>query len=270
MKTFEKVPIWVRHLPLLEHADWLWNLLRPIHRLTVGYFGRNGLERVVNGSDRILISPQMRGMSEVYEPDVWRILLSELRIGDTFVDVGAFVGLYAIAVASRLHGTGRIVAFEPDSHNFSILQEHIRLNGFQGQMELHQSAVSDQVGQSCFLAGHSCESRLVQLSANHSTMVQVVTLDSVFEGERIDILKIDVEGYEEWVLRGACDLLRSPSRRPRAIFIEVHPCAWPSLGTTSARLLTLLNSIGYTAETIYGEPVREIEQYGEIVARIAS
>jgi FkbM family methyltransferase len=270
MKTFEKVSRWFRHLRMLEHAEWLWDPVRPVYQRAVSHFGQNGLERLINGSDRILVSPRARDVSEKYELDVWGPLMAELRTGDTFVDVGAFLGLYTIAVGLRLRGSGRAIAFEPDNHNFSLLQEHVKLNRLEGQIELHQCAVSDKDDQCPFLVGYSCESRLVSPGANSAPLVQVVTLDSVLAGERIDILKIDVEGYEEMVLRGAHDLLRSPSRRPRAVFVEVHPYAWPSLGTTSASLLSLLSASGYHAETLSGEPVRNIEQYGEIVARIMS
>jgi FkbM family methyltransferase len=268
MKTFEKMSVWIRHLPLLEHAEWLWNPVRPIYQRAVSHFGENGLERLINGSDRILVSPRARDVSEKYELDVWRALMAELRIGDTFVDVGAYIGLYTIAVGLRLRGSGRIVAFEPDNHNFSLLQQHVKLNGLEKQIELHRCAVSDKDGQYCFSAECSALSRLVSPGANYATMIQVVALDSAFPGERIDILKIDVEGYEEMVLRGAYDLLRSRARRPRAVFVEVHPYAWPSLGTTSASLLSLLSASGYHAETPSGEPVRNIEQHGEIVARV--
>src|SRR3954470_912629 len=114
MKTFEKVSTWLRHLPSLERADWLWNPARPIYQRAVNHFGRNGLERIINGSDRILVSPRARGVSETYEPDVWRALMADLRPGDTFVDVGSFIGLYTVAVALRLRGFGRVIAFEPD------------------------------------------------------------------------------------------------------------------------------------------------------------
>src|SRR5262249_34760724 len=123
-------------------------------------------------------------------------------------------------------------------------------------------------GQYGFSAESSALSRLVSPGANYATMIQVVALDSAFPGERVDLLKIDVEGYEEMVLRGASNLLRSAARRPRAVFVEVHPYAWPSLGTTSASLLNLLSASGYHVETPSGERVKNIEQHGEIVARI--
>jgi FkbM family methyltransferase len=270
MKTVEKVSTWLRHLPQLERADWLWDPLRPIYQRAVNQFGRNGLERIINGSDRILISPRARGVPEKYEPDVWRALMGELRAGDTFVDVGAFIGLYAIGVGLRLQGSGRVIAFEPDIHNFLLLQEHVRLNGLDGQVELHQAAVSDKDGKFQFLADGSSEARLVSSNRTDTTIVDVVMLDSAFEGKRIDILKIDVEGYEEIVLRGANRLLRTPGLKPRVIFIEVHPYAWAPLRTGSDSLLSLLNDAGYLVESLDGVPIRSIERYGEIVARTES
>jgi FkbM family methyltransferase len=270
MKTFEKVSTWLRHLPQLESAGWLWDPVRPIYQRALDQFGCNGLERIINGSDRLLVSPRARGVSEKYELDVWRALMGELRAGDTFVDVGAFIGLYTIGVGLRLQDSGRVIAFEPDIHNFSLLQEHVRLNRLDGQVELHRAAVSDKDGKFQFLADGSCEARLVSSNQKDTTIVDVVTLDSAFKGRRIDILKIDVEGYEEMVLRGANSLLHTPELKPRAIFVEVHPYAWAALRTGSDSLLGVLNEAGYLVETLDGVSVRSIERYGEIIARSRS
>jgi FkbM family methyltransferase len=267
MKTFEKVSTWLRHLPQLERADWLWDPVRPIYQRAVTHFGRNGLERVINGSDRILVSPRARGVREEYELGVWQALMAELKPGDTFVDVGAFIGLYTIGVGLRLQDSGRVIAFEPDIHNFALLQEHVRLNRLDRQVELHQAAVFDKEGKFQFLADGSSEARLIASNRPDTTIVDVVTLDSALKGKRIDILKIDVEGYEEMVLRGANGVLRTPSLKPRAIFIEVHPYAWAPLGTGSDSLLSILNDAGYLVESLNGVPIRSIEHYGEIIAR---
>ena len=64
---------------------------------------------MINGIDRILIIPKLRGVPEDFERDVWRALMAELTSGDTFVDVGAFVGLYSGAVAGRLKNSGCVV-----------------------------------------------------------------------------------------------------------------------------------------------------------------
>ena len=75
-----------------------------------------------------------------------------------------------------------------------------------------------------------------------------------------------MEGYEELVLEGARELLSDYLRKPRAIYIEVHPYAWPAVGTTSESLLDLLEEHAYAAYFLTGEPVEKIERYGEIVA----
>ena len=97
--------------------------------------------------------------------------------------------------------------------------------------------------------------------------VDGVRLDSVFAGNHIDILKIDVEGFEENVLRGASGLLRDRARGPRIIYIEVHPFAWAQFGTTSETLLTFLADLGYSIEDLSGTALAHVERYGEIVAR---
>src|SRR5262245_12421795 len=175
MKTLEKVSVWFRHLPLLEHAEWLWNPVRPMYQRVLTHFGQHGLERLINGSDRILVSPRARDVAEKYELDVWRALMAELRMGDTFVDVGAYIGLYTIAVGLRLRGSGRIIAFEPDNHNFLLLQQHVKLNGLEKQIELHQRAVCDKDGQCCFSVECSAMSHLVSPGANNATTIQVTT-----------------------------------------------------------------------------------------------
>ncbi|MFZ0658613.1 MAG: FkbM family methyltransferase, partial [Candidatus Binataceae bacterium] len=103
-------------------------------------------------------------------------------------------------------------------------------------------------------------------SSDASIRVPMVTLDSVFPDSRVNLLKIDVEGYEEPVLRGAHALLGDPARRPRAIFVEVHPFAWEALGTTSDSILDLLTGAGYRVESPDGVLVSRISEYGHIVA----
>ena len=77
---------------------------------------------------------------------------------------------------------------------------------------------------------------------------------------------MDVEGFEEDVLRGAEQLLSDEARAPRLIYIEAHPYNWHLCGTTSESLLGQLQRHGYRVEHLDGTPVTRIENYGEIVA----
>ena len=88
-------------------AGWLWNMVRPIYDSVVNTVARRGLERVMNGADRILIDPKYRALAEVYEPEVWTHLMSNVKSGDVIADVGAHIGLYALPLAKRVSTRSR-------------------------------------------------------------------------------------------------------------------------------------------------------------------
>jgi FkbM family methyltransferase len=257
----------VRHAPVLERADWLWDRGRPAYDRLVTRLARSGLERAINGTDRLLLLPRFRQMAEAYEPEVWHQLMRQVRPGDVFADVGAFIGFYSIAVARLVGDSGRVFAFEPDPQSFAWLDRHVELNRLTERIELVQAAVGARCGMVGFEAGKSSESRLSNSPADATQQVECVTLDSVFADRRLDILKIDVEGFEEDVLNGGINLLRDKQRSPRVIYLEAHPYAWPSVGTTSQSLIGLLAECGYTVQTIDGAPLKEIRTWGEILAR---
>lgn len=276
MNTTERISIALRHNRHLKNAHLLWNVVRPVYNRMLARRYRHGLERVINGTDRVLISIRARDMSEEYEPDVWASLMNEVRPGDTIADVGAFFGLYAIALAKRVGPSGRVVAFEPSSANHAMFMEHIRLNRVKNTIKVVQAAVGTKNGRVSFQGDNSSESHVVvsaegagQSEPKGADTVEMVTLDSVFAGQRLDILKIDVEGFEEQVMQGARELLSDPERGPRVLYIEVHPFAWHHVGTTSESLLSLLHQHNFQAFFVDGTPVTKIEGYGEIIARRA-
>lgn len=266
MHITEKFFLSVRHYPLFENIDWIWDQVRPLYNRVVSWVGRKGLQRVINGTDLILIAPQFRQMGEVYEPEVWQSLMSEVRLGDTVADVGAFIGLYTLALGQRVGRQGKVVAFEPDPRSYLALQEHVRLNQLEDRVQLKKVAVG-AVNGSIYFDAQGITGHVTTFANSVSSSIECVTLDSVFSAERLDILKIDVEGYEEQVLRGATRVLSDEQRRPRVIFIEVHPYAWSEVGTTSDSLLGFLSHYGYTVETVEGNKVDTIAGYGEVIAR---
>lgn len=269
MDLLERVASRLRHAPLFGRARF-WNTARPLYdRFLSTVYSRKGLARDINGTDRISVLPRCRGVKEVYEPEVWVSFMSRVRPGDRVVDVGAYVGLYAIAAGKRLSGTGEVVAFEPDAANYEAIRAHIRLNGLSRQARAVRAAVGAAEGKISFLAEGGSESHVLPTGTRldpRVAQVECVTLDGFFHNERVDLLKIDVEGHEEAVLKGASRLLTDTARRPRFIYVEVHPYAWPAHGTTSASLLSFLASHGYRVTRIDGTLVSEITAYGEILA----
>jgi FkbM family methyltransferase len=151
--------------------------------------------------------------SEKHELD---LILSALRPGATFVDVGANVGFFSIPAAKRIQH-GRVFAFEPTAFTFDALRHNAALNKL---TNLHSFcyAVSDFVGEAALSVNAKDKDGLNTLGKPvHSdaevverTTVPVTTLDRFLAENSIahvDVMKIDVEGGELFVLRGARDLL---------------------------------------------------------------
>src|SRR4030095_10716279 len=90
------------------------------------------------------------------------------------------------------------------------------------------------------------------------TRVPITRLDSVFKDGRLDVLKLDVEGFEEHVLRGARVLLSDPLRAPRVMFVEVHPYVWANYGASSDSFLALLHDHGYDVADLAGNTLHRI------------
>lgn len=222
---------------------------------------------MLNGTDAMLVDPACRWLNDRWEPEVWRHLMARVREGDVVADVGAHVGVYTVALARRVGPRGRVVAFEPDAANFRQLESHVRLNDVGDRVSLIQAAVAKHAGTVLVSGDGTSEVRVDRTPNETSRSVPAVAIDSHFTAERIDILKIDVEGYELEVLEGAVACLADCRRGPRLIYVEVHPYAWHSVPDTSRALLDLLERAGYRVEGLDGQPVTEIASYGEVVAR---
>jgi FkbM family methyltransferase len=266
MNIFERLSLTIRHHPCLEKANWLWNRLRPLYHFVITVFASNGLQRTINGTDDIRVLSQFRQIGEVYEPQIWQHMMSQVRSGDTIVDVGAYIGLYTVALAKRVGVHGKVIAFEPDPESFLVLKSHVRLNKLQDRVELVPCTISLCDGEVDFFAGKSSYSTISKQSDNSTVKVNSVRIDTYFGDAKIDILKIDVEGFEEEVIQSSMGLLTDKARSPRLIYIEVHPYVWSKTNTTSNSLIKYLEQCGYQIRGVDGDKIEQITHYGEIVA----
>ncbi len=142
-----------------------------------------------------------------------RLLASLCRSGMRVADVGANLGYYTLLFAHAVGPTGQIDCFEPEPDNLVTLEINVRENRLD-QVRIHPVAVGGEdgtVGLSLGLNGVVTEGGAIE--------VPVRRLDSVIEPP-LDLLKIDIEGYEGHALRGAEALLRA--ERPN-LFVELHP-----------------------------------------------
>jgi FkbM family methyltransferase len=135
-----------------------------------------------------------------------------LQRADLFVDIGANVGFFSV-LASR--AGVRTLAVEPSPLNLKHLRENVRLAGDEGAVEFFPLAVSDADGVVELLGsgqGASLQPGWGGIASNYRTPVRATTLDLILSGREGRLLiKIDVEGHEDAVLRGASEtFLRSP------------------------------------------------------------
>jgi FkbM family methyltransferase len=137
-----------------------------------------------------------------------KLLEKLLRPGDAFADVGANIGVYSLLAYGRVGRAGTIAAFEPSALAAARLEENFGLNGMDTS-HVYVSAVGDHEGRVAFVADDCTGAVLENASSHVARDVPLVSLDSVLFGIAPfwAAIKIDVEGYELSVVRGAPKLL---------------------------------------------------------------
>lgn len=153
-----------------------------------------------------------------WEPHLMSFLQQHLSSGETFVDVGANVGIMAFTAARIVGPGGRVICFEPNDANAQNLLRGIVENRFAAFVQLHQLALSNE-SQIYSLAGQSNTFLVEAGVAGRRT--QAVPGDVVLAAEkRVDFIKIDIEGHEPFALSGLSSTIRN--HRPR-ILCEFNP-----------------------------------------------
>lgn len=161
----------------------------------------------------------------VLEPGSCAVLCALLRPGDTMVDVGAHIGTMTLPAARVVGPTGRVVAVEPGLRASGLLARSLHINSVSTWTSLHVVAAGAADGEAVLhLSDVLGENTLVHEATAQPTadgaIVPVRALDTLVDG-RVDVVKIDVEGYELQVWRGMSRIL---AENPRlAVIVELGP-----------------------------------------------
>jgi len=169
-----------------------------------------------------------------YEADKQRLLQTLLREGDCFFDVGANVRFFTLLASALVGRSGRVVAFEPLPQNLAFLRRHLLLNRVRNAA-VYDAAVSDAAGVVAFAEGDSRSAGRINRSGRLA--VRAVTLDDLWRRGEVPApraVKIDVEGAEGAVLRGAAGLLSAA--RPVVVLAGHGWAAQQECGDLLARL----------------------------------
>jgi FkbM family methyltransferase len=179
----------------------------------------------------------------------------EIPAGAVVYDIGANVGYFSLLAAVLVGSEGQVYAFEPLPRNIEFLKKHITLNGL-GNAEVVEAAVSDRSGEASFDLGAS--SAMGHLADSGQITVRMVSLDDLLQAGEIeppDYMKVDVEGAEYDVLRGARSLLE---KYHPTLFLDTHQ------REAHRPTITLLEDMGYAFTILDGKPLPETK---ELIAR---
>jgi FkbM family methyltransferase len=231
-----------RSAPLGSHIrEWA---KRAYYAALMLQTGGRGLPCRLPDGERLRALPEHRYLS--WNPQEYAAFKRAVSPGMVALDVGANVGAYSMLLGQWVGPTGRVFAFEPAPSAFHGLVRHLRLNDLSGVVRAVHAAAGDRETQAEFLImGTAGEGRLAAPADGDGARVNVpvVTIDAFCAREGIDpdFIKIDVEGWELAVLRGARETIRRRGRA-LALFVEMHPSAWPHLATSRESLLDELRA----------------------------
>jgi FkbM family methyltransferase len=222
--------------------------------------GAGGSVRLfVDLSDHVIGLNIVRGH---YERDEIAFVRRILKPGDTAIDVGAHIGFFTMQMAAMVGPTGRVYAFEPFDANADLLERSIAENRFGDRVVFKRSAVGAAQGSATLTfpvetlnsgGAYLLREGTAPLSGNLKKQVPLVALDDIEVRRPVRFIKMDVEGAEPQVIRGAVRLLKED--RP-AILSELHPTQLErASGVSPNEFLDQLRAIGYRAQDLQGAPI---------------
>jgi FkbM family methyltransferase len=195
-----------------------------------------------------------------------------LRAGQgTLLDVGANIGLIAIAVAER--SRAQCIAFEPEPRNAQLLARNVARHGLQQRIELHAIALDAQAGRALLAVSDDNwgDHRLLpelRASSAAGVIVPAARLDDVLAGRTLQrpcVMKLDTQGAEARVLRGAERVLSQVD----ALVVEYWPAGLLRAGDSAQALFALLASFPYAGVLDPRVPLEPLEPTAAFLRRLA-
>lgn len=242
---------------ILVHKMWQNKLLRVVEKIdhirSKKFTKYHAVKlRHKSHSFQLFVSPENGFIDKhiflygVYEPFMLDLFSSHLKAGQTFIDIGANIGQHSMYAASIVGETGSVHAFEPIPSLYEQIQDSIKANAFEEIVHAHNCALGEEEKvEKLFVSKNKGGSSLVNDDETQERIsVHIKNGDKELSAiPNIDVIKIDVEGYEYEVLRGIRQTLTT--HRP-IIFIEFSGNFYYTQGNNNgANILKLLRDLGY-------------------------
>lgn len=240
----------MRHHPLLKNS-FIWNFIRkPYFDFINLIYSKSGI-KVNLGGNIINLLPRFSGLDwETAEGKLYRLVSEKISPGDVFVDVGAHIGTYSVIASKK--GCKKVIAYEPSFFTRNLLRKSLKINNVMRTVDVRSTCLSNCAGERdfYFLPGKAeGKCGLLKVNGFSKTKVRVDTLDNECDKLGIipDHIKIDVEGTEFDVLKGADSILRQ--YKP-SLFLSLHPGALTKLKIKPEMILEYLTQRGYSWKVI--------------------
>jgi FkbM family methyltransferase len=239
-----------------------WQFLSRLFKYPIVYPWIGDSKFIVISGDTGLTGNMYCGLHE-YED--MKYVLDTLKVEDTFVDIGANLGSYTI-LAGKVVGAN-CVSIEPVPQTFQRLQDNILINKIHKNVQAYNIGLSDQEGELYFTCNADTENHVVESEREGTLKVKVKKLDDLLRNVSARIIKIDVEGYELPVLRGAIESLESSSLE--SIIIELNGSG-RRYGFDENEIINLLKSRNfipckYNVDSKKLIPITEFSGFGNVI-----
>ena len=177
-------------------------------------------------------------LHSIREEVATKYFMHKLNKNMTVVDIGANIGYYALLEARTCK---KVYAIEPAPNNYQSLIENIKLNNYQN-IETSMIAIGDKEGDIQFKLSKTPNWHKIAVNGNGDITVPITTLDKFLKGKKVDIIRMDVEGYEANILEGMGDIMKN---NHLLMFIETHNDLMAGYGKSLRLFYELLARYNY-------------------------
>lgn len=211
------------------------------------------------------ISTKLKGSRwKSREAEFMYVLMSELKKGDVFFDLGANLGYNTVRASEILGKDGQYVAIEPDPKNYGVLKKNIELNGLKNAVVLHAAILNKTTKVDFFRTKQSNLGSVYHYrkSRKGADKVQAYSMKDLIKttGKTPTFCKMDIEGGEVDALGGIADAFRG-NNNPLKILLEVHQTIYDSKGLKLAPVIQDLYDIGFYPKYVASAAIIQPTQF---------
>jgi FkbM family methyltransferase len=235
-------------------ADLIWKIPRSeqLYQLLIGRLKPSvvtvfGHTITLDRNDSLLLS-----INGVYEETEARLVERSIRPGDVVVDVGAHIGYYTLLAARAAGPEGQVLAFEPERENYALLTANVAANGYANVSALNKAVMAESGTQPLFVSSENAGDHHLYAGGDDrpSYDVEAVSLDDFFaeRPKAVDVIKMDVQGSEPFVLQGMRELLQANDSM--LLFTELAPQSLSDAGSSAPEYVRALREAGFELHVI--------------------